>query len=192
VAGCLAADSRNTAVLVAHALVCWLVPCPALCMGDGGPTWVEDSAHPACMLCGAEYWLFLRRHHCRACGKLVCWSCSQERRELSLVVAKGSGTGPQQQPGNPGTHYRVCTECVGAGVGGGEGEGEGGAPARQAKKGMPNALHVAASVGNICKLQFALEPLAEAAEALDPGNGRVPWEVDAGDQKRMTPFHLVR
>ena len=42
------------------------------------PRWVPDGEAPACMVCGAGFGLLHRRHHCRACGWLVCAGCSRE------------------------------------------------------------------------------------------------------------------
>ena len=49
----------------------------------GAAVWVEDTAHSSCMLCGGSFTLVERRHHCRQCGKLVCWSCSENNYLLS-------------------------------------------------------------------------------------------------------------
>jgi hypothetical protein len=35
--------------------------------------WAEDG--PACSLCTSQFGLFVRRHHCRECGRLACGSC---------------------------------------------------------------------------------------------------------------------
>jgi len=38
--------------------------------------WNVDADHTECMLCGQEFTLFMRAHHCRCCGMVVCNSCS--------------------------------------------------------------------------------------------------------------------
>jgi hypothetical protein len=38
--------------------------------------WVVDNTVTACMLCGGEFGLFHRRHHCRRCGRMVCAVCA--------------------------------------------------------------------------------------------------------------------
>ncbi|CAG8633476.1 24232_t:CDS:10 [Racocetra persica] len=40
------------------------------------PIWVPDSEADRCMNCSEVFTLFLRKHHCRACGKVVCHACS--------------------------------------------------------------------------------------------------------------------
>lgn len=41
------------------------------------PDWVPDNEATQCDLCKADFgMIFTRRHHCRACGKLFCYDCS--------------------------------------------------------------------------------------------------------------------
>lgn len=41
------------------------------------PVWIPDQSANRCMICKEEFGtLFRRKHHCRACGKVVCHSCS--------------------------------------------------------------------------------------------------------------------
>ncbi|KAF1327080.1 Lateral signaling target protein 2, partial [Globisporangium splendens] len=41
------------------------------------PRWVPDAARDACLCCGKSFSIWTRRrHHCRACGELVCAECS--------------------------------------------------------------------------------------------------------------------
>ncbi|CAG8567217.1 544_t:CDS:10 [Cetraspora pellucida] len=40
------------------------------------PIWVPDAEADRCMNCSEVFTLFLRKHHCRACGKVVCHTCS--------------------------------------------------------------------------------------------------------------------
>eukprot|EP00958_Prasinococcus_capsulatus_P017228 scaffold1938_cov399-Prasinococcus_capsulatus_cf.AAC.21 len=46
------------------------------------PTWQRDRDSLVCTLCGVQWSLLRRRHHCRGCGRLVCASCSNERAQL--------------------------------------------------------------------------------------------------------------
>lgn len=36
----------------------------------------KDQNSSACQLCGTSYGLFTHRHHCRICGKCLCWECT--------------------------------------------------------------------------------------------------------------------
>ncbi|KAK8765076.1 hypothetical protein V5799_032316 [Amblyomma americanum] len=59
--------------------------------------WIPDAAVSCCMACHIEYFsVFSRRHHCRRCGRVVCYMCSQH----SMVV---EGFGPYK--------VRVCDDC---------------------------------------------------------------------------------
>ncbi|CAG8488388.1 3451_t:CDS:10 [Diversispora eburnea] len=40
------------------------------------PIWIPDSKADKCMNCSEEFTIFKRKHHCRACGKVVCHDCS--------------------------------------------------------------------------------------------------------------------
>ncbi|KAI8920402.1 hypothetical protein BC831DRAFT_479817 [Entophlyctis helioformis] len=44
--------------------------------GYKAPIWVPDSLANNCNVCTTEFTLFNRKHHCRACGNVVCSSCS--------------------------------------------------------------------------------------------------------------------
>ena len=44
-----------------------------------GVEWESDAASTQCRLCGGKWGLLRRRHHCRACGQLVCDDCSRSR-----------------------------------------------------------------------------------------------------------------
>ena len=47
------------------------------------PAWVDDSESNICQQCSVEFGiLFARRHHCRGCGGLFCWTCTQRRLAL--------------------------------------------------------------------------------------------------------------
>jgi hypothetical protein len=47
--------------------------------------WIPDEASSCCLICRAPFSTTRRRHHCRACGLLVCGLCSTRR--FRLVVA---------------------------------------------------------------------------------------------------------
>ncbi|XP_037068619.1 uncharacterized protein LOC119089919 [Pollicipes pollicipes] len=51
-------------------------------LGAKAPVWVPDSRASMCQLCTAEFTVTNRRHHCRACGKVVCGDCSLGKAPL--------------------------------------------------------------------------------------------------------------
>jgi len=61
------------------------------------PTWLQDSEVTACMNCAKMFTLFLRKHHCRECGKIYCNNCCANYIDLSKL----GYTEPQ----------RVCVSC---------------------------------------------------------------------------------
>ncbi|CAH1772786.1 unnamed protein product [Owenia fusiformis] len=38
--------------------------------------WMDDKEVPSCMNCNSDFSLMLRRHHCRMCGRIFCYNCS--------------------------------------------------------------------------------------------------------------------
>jgi hypothetical protein len=65
------------------------------------PVWVLDSQ--ACAGCQARFGLLLRRHHCRACGDVVCSACSPPPWRFLPPAWK---LGPDKQ--------RCCSACAAA------------------------------------------------------------------------------
>ncbi|XP_061750251.1 FYVE, RhoGEF and PH domain-containing protein 6-like isoform X2 [Nerophis ophidion] len=51
-------------------------------LGSKAPVWIPDPRATMCMICTCEFTLTWRRHHCRACGKVVCQSCSSNKHCL--------------------------------------------------------------------------------------------------------------
>ena len=65
-------------------------------LGDSAPVWVPDTRVTMCGSCSVEFSLVLRRHHCRACGKVVCAQCSANKAPLRYRQFEAS---------------RVCDAC---------------------------------------------------------------------------------
>lgn len=61
------------------------------------PLWQKDGEVVRCGLCHTMFSLTVRRHHCRACGKIFCAKCSSEHRAIPWLED------PQPQ--------RVCDSC---------------------------------------------------------------------------------
>ncbi|XP_056154461.1 FYVE, RhoGEF and PH domain-containing protein 5-like isoform X2 [Lampris incognitus] len=54
-------------------------------LGEKAPTLVPVSQVVMCMNCTSDFSLTLRRHHCNACGRIVCRSCSRNRYPLKYM-----------------------------------------------------------------------------------------------------------
>ena len=44
--------------------------------------WVSDSAVKTCYRCDIEFGFFTRKHHCRLCGRIFCYNCSNNRKKI--------------------------------------------------------------------------------------------------------------
>ncbi|XP_076588642.1 FYVE, RhoGEF and PH domain-containing protein 4a isoform X2 [Chaetodon auriga] len=52
-------------------------------LGKRAPRWIRDNEVTMCMKCKEPFnALTRRRHHCRACGYVVCWKCSDNKVPL--------------------------------------------------------------------------------------------------------------
>uniref|UniRef100_A0A8B9KMR0 FYVE, RhoGEF and PH domain containing 4b n=1 Tax=Astyanax mexicanus TaxID=7994 RepID=A0A8B9KMR0_ASTMX len=52
-------------------------------LGRRAPRWIRDNEVTMCMKCKEPFnALTRRRHHCRACGYVVCWKCSENKAAL--------------------------------------------------------------------------------------------------------------
>uniref|UniRef100_A0A3P8UQK9 FYVE, RhoGEF and PH domain containing 4a n=1 Tax=Cynoglossus semilaevis TaxID=244447 RepID=A0A3P8UQK9_CYNSE len=52
-------------------------------LGKRAPRWIRDNEVTMCMKCKEPFnALTRRRHHCRACGYVVCWKCSDNKAAL--------------------------------------------------------------------------------------------------------------
>jgi ankyrin repeat protein len=72
------------------------------------PEWVSAADHKACMLCERKFSMFVRRHHCRMCGRICCGPCSKNKRHLpfSDVTAKPNSRAADNQLA------KVCSTCI--------------------------------------------------------------------------------
>ncbi|KAL9921740.1 smad anchor for receptor activation [Glossina fuscipes fuscipes] len=65
-------------------------------VGKIPPIWVPDNMATGCMNCAAKFTMIKRRHHCRACGKVLCSVCCSQKYKLEFLVEPES---------------RVCVQC---------------------------------------------------------------------------------
>ena len=54
-------------------------------MGLAPPIWVPDRRVSMCQQCTVEFTVLIRRHHCRACGQVVCSTCSSNKAPLRYL-----------------------------------------------------------------------------------------------------------
>ncbi|VDD83273.1 unnamed protein product, partial [Mesocestoides corti] len=47
--------------------------------------WIPDSHCQECFECGSKFTTFLRRHHCRFCGRIFCSHCSAHVSRLVVL-----------------------------------------------------------------------------------------------------------
>ncbi|ALC42696.1 Sara [Drosophila busckii] len=65
-------------------------------LGKVPPIWVPDNMAGQCMQCQQKFTMIKRRHHCRACGKVLCSVCCSQRFHLPFANEPES---------------RVCVQC---------------------------------------------------------------------------------
>ncbi|KAI1824481.1 hypothetical protein F4861DRAFT_538941 [Xylaria intraflava] len=93
------------------------------------PAWQPDSEVSNCPICNVRFGVFLRKHHCRKCGRVVCDGCSPHRITIpnAFIVRPPGDPGlfpPYYYPyprgeGNimtgpigGGERVRLCNPCV--------------------------------------------------------------------------------
>ncbi|CAB3996542.1 Fgd6 [Paramuricea clavata] len=54
-------------------------------LGSKAPVWIPDVRVTMCMVCTDDFTVTNRRHHCRACGKVICGSCSSNSAPLAYL-----------------------------------------------------------------------------------------------------------
>ncbi|KAJ8957957.1 hypothetical protein NQ318_001956 [Aromia moschata] len=64
-------------------------------LGKEAPLWVPDSVALSCLHCDMKFTVLKRRHHCRACGLVLCSKCCHLRFRLEYLDAEA----------------RVCNKC---------------------------------------------------------------------------------
>lgn len=62
-----------------------LVESPEKCLGENAPPLLSVSQVTVCMNCPSHFSLTNRRHHCHACGKVVCRDCCRNKFPLKYM-----------------------------------------------------------------------------------------------------------
>ncbi|KAK4162108.1 putative E3 ubiquitin-protein ligase ZNRF2 [Cladorrhinum sp. PSN259] len=91
------------------------------------PRWQPDAEATYCFICHTQFSIFVRKHHCRKCGRVVCAACSPHRITIPyqyIVQPPGvsnsgfmsRGIVPPSPSGYPsfggGASVRLCNPCV--------------------------------------------------------------------------------
>ena len=69
---------------------------------------VDDSTVTHCYHCSAAFSIMIRRHHCRACGRIFCYNCSQWNEYIPQDLVSYTDT---KRWITPGQLQRVCQSC---------------------------------------------------------------------------------
>ncbi|KAG0199473.1 hypothetical protein BGX28_007271 [Mortierella sp. GBA30] len=82
--------------------------------GDVG--WVRDEDATVCMVCSiTKFGVLVRKHHCRLCGRVICWKCCQMKDAILLKPSNdsnGDNTSVVQEQQQLRKPIRVCLECI--------------------------------------------------------------------------------
>ncbi|KAG0492469.1 hypothetical protein HPP92_005867 [Vanilla planifolia] len=65
--------------------------------------WMPDNSCRVCYECDTPFTIFVRKHHCRVCGRVFCWKCTANSMPLPSADPKD---GKSQ-----GDRVRVCNYC---------------------------------------------------------------------------------
>ncbi|KFH68231.1 hypothetical protein MVEG_05049 [Podila verticillata NRRL 6337] len=93
-----------------------------------GAGWVRDEDASVCMVCTTtKFGVLVRKHHCRLCGRVICWKCCQ-MKDASLLdpptsptkdEGENADTSSTSRPEQGGLSIqtlrkpiRVCLDCI--------------------------------------------------------------------------------
>lgn len=58
--------------------------------------------------CGTAFGMLIRKHHCRACGEVFCYVCTEKRAAVPSLLVEYTQRSGWWRPGEPA---RVCHDC---------------------------------------------------------------------------------
>lgn len=78
--------------------------------------WIKDKSSTNCQLCSDAFGITNRRHHCRACGVLVCDDCSSKKLQLKAYISNDYNyssvtNSAEKKPKDFDSLERVCDGC---------------------------------------------------------------------------------
>lgn len=81
--------------------------------------WIDSNSVVSCYQCGVVFSMFVRKHHCRFCGRVFCGSCTSQKMAIPSLLRQELPLSPS--PDNYLTMYlkshdenrprRLCEEC---------------------------------------------------------------------------------
>lgn len=80
--------------------------------------WIEDESVDKCYHCHKLFGWYLRRHHCRGCGRIFCYSCSSHTISSIGINTQGLIDSEQylldclRSTKMPRKAYRACEDCM--------------------------------------------------------------------------------
>ncbi|KAE8214914.1 hypothetical protein CF327_g1742 [Tilletia walkeri] len=75
------------------------------------PQWESDSVVSDCRGCSRRFTFFLRKHHCRRCGRIFCDACSSHRAHLSPQELVVDPAIPEMFLHEAASAARICNSC---------------------------------------------------------------------------------
>lgn len=73
--------------------------------------WVDDTDAHRCQKCNCEFSMFTRRHHCRQCGRIFCYSCCSTWMKIDKET-RNAMPSSQSFFASSNEKERVCKECA--------------------------------------------------------------------------------
>ncbi|KAK0550312.1 hypothetical protein OC846_003022 [Tilletia horrida] len=75
------------------------------------PQWENDADAAECRGCSRRFTFFLRKHHCRRCGRIFCDACSTHRAHLSPQELVVDPAIPEMYLHEAVSAARICNSC---------------------------------------------------------------------------------
>lgn len=84
-------------------------------------SWVDDGTVKSCYSCNKQFGLFLRKHHCRFCGRIFCYDCSNYQTHIPAdLLPEDSKKGTWNEylssyvtkDTKDPIKYKVCKSCL--------------------------------------------------------------------------------
>ena len=57
--------------------------------------WIPNENVSKCFGCGEIFTMFIRRHHCRTCGRIFCYSCTENKTQIPEIIKENIPMSPE-------------------------------------------------------------------------------------------------